>query len=344
MSENICYLCQEPKSVVGHNTQTCPSVKCKKCGQKGHIIRNCPYLKSNLNPKPDDACPKETKSENSVFLKYDTKIIDFIYQDIGCCDEIKPQLEINREKLQTQNSGKDQRSDKVDSIIYSNKESMDSIHNIKISNDIKPKLEIEKEPINCRGIECTVNLVEQAVNKNLKGDIRLTFFTSSLPKITWAMHPLQHDLVLKESKSMKDFKDKEEGMIDDPEERDEKSTIQEPLNVPMELDNNDQGEKNYLDIEGSSLLNENELKKKFKLSQFDCVLCYVKCSSQLSLNIHINGLKHKRKLKMSQKLSQFYCKICDAFYVGQTGLEMHLAGKWHSKNKLKVVNSSTNDV
>ena len=112
----------------------------------------------------------------------------------------------------------------------------------------------------------------------------------------------------------------------------------------MEQNVSDQGKKDYLGIKGSSLLNENELKKKFKLSQFDCVLCYVKCSSQLSLNIHINGLKHKRKLKMSQKLSQFYCKICDVFYVGQTGLEMHLAGKCHSKNKLKVVNSSNNDV
>ena len=53
MSENNCYLCQEPKSVVGHNTQSCPNVKCKKCGQKGHINRNCPNLNSNVSQEKD---------------------------------------------------------------------------------------------------------------------------------------------------------------------------------------------------------------------------------------------------------------------------------------------------
>ena len=51
MAENNCYLCQEPKSVVGHNTQSCPSVKCKKCGQNGHIIRNCPNFNTNMDQK-----------------------------------------------------------------------------------------------------------------------------------------------------------------------------------------------------------------------------------------------------------------------------------------------------
>jgi hypothetical protein len=51
MAENNCYLCQEPRSVVGHNTQSCPNVKCKKCGQNGHILRNCPNLNSNMDQK-----------------------------------------------------------------------------------------------------------------------------------------------------------------------------------------------------------------------------------------------------------------------------------------------------
>ena len=51
MAENNCYLCQEPRSVVGHNTQSCPSVKCKKCGQNGHILRNCPNFNSNTDQK-----------------------------------------------------------------------------------------------------------------------------------------------------------------------------------------------------------------------------------------------------------------------------------------------------
>ena len=68
MSENNCYLCQEPKSVVGHNTQSCPSVKCKKCGQKGHIHSNCPNSKSNVNEKPGNLSSKEIKSQKSVVL------------------------------------------------------------------------------------------------------------------------------------------------------------------------------------------------------------------------------------------------------------------------------------
>ena len=51
MAENNCYLCQEPRSVVGHDTQSCPSVKCKKCGQNGHILRNCPNFNSNTDQK-----------------------------------------------------------------------------------------------------------------------------------------------------------------------------------------------------------------------------------------------------------------------------------------------------
>jgi len=45
MEENYCFLCQEPKSVVGHATELCPDVKCRNCGQTGHILSNC----SNLN-------------------------------------------------------------------------------------------------------------------------------------------------------------------------------------------------------------------------------------------------------------------------------------------------------
>ena len=48
----------------------------------------------------------------------------------------------------------------------------------------------------------------------------------------------------------------EEDIIDDPEERDEKSTVQEPLNVPMDV--NDQGEENDLNIQGEKkIYNQN---------------------------------------------------------------------------------------
>ena len=73
MSENICYLCQEPKSVVGHNTQTCPSVKCKKCGQKGHIIRNCSNFNSNMDQKSKSSDTVEPKMSNE---NDETKTLD----------------------------------------------------------------------------------------------------------------------------------------------------------------------------------------------------------------------------------------------------------------------------
>ena len=139
MAENNCYLCQEPKSVVGHNTQSCPSVKCKKCGQNGHILRNCPNFNSNMDQKSDDGCSKEIKSEKSV---------DWILVKIlGCPIISKPKLDV-KEILKNKMYGIDQRHDIVDPRISRNKENMDSIHNIEISNDIKSKLEVEQEPMN----------------------------------------------------------------------------------------------------------------------------------------------------------------------------------------------------
>jgi hypothetical protein len=132
MSENNCYLCQEPKSVVGHNTQSCPSVKCKKCGQKGHILRNCPNFNSNIDQKSDDGCSKEIKSG---------KPVDWILVKIlGCPIIFKRKIEV-KEILKNKSYGIDQRPDLVDPRISRNKENMDSIHNIEISNDIKSKLE-----------------------------------------------------------------------------------------------------------------------------------------------------------------------------------------------------------
>ena len=80
MSEFNCYLCQEPKSVVGHNNQSCPNVKCKKCGQKGHIFKNCPNLNLNIEQKPDHPRLRE--------IYNDTKILNLV-EDIGLSDSIK---------------------------------------------------------------------------------------------------------------------------------------------------------------------------------------------------------------------------------------------------------------
>ena len=69
-----------------------------------------------------------------------------------------------------------------------------------LANSDRPKLNIRQEGD-------TVNLVGQAVNKTLKIDAHLTFSTSSLPKIRWAMADESDD---KKFKTEENFKDEEE--------------------------------------------------------------------------------------------------------------------------------------
>ena len=96
MSEFNCYLCQEPKSVVGHNTQSCPNVKCKKCGQKGHIFKNCPNLILDIEQKLDHPRLKEIHNEKSLVLHNDTKILNSV-ENIDLSNDIKANFEVNEE-------------------------------------------------------------------------------------------------------------------------------------------------------------------------------------------------------------------------------------------------------
>ena len=158
MSENNCYLCQEPKSVVGHNTQSCPNVKCKKCGQKGHIQRNCPNLNSDIDQKLINICPKEIRSEQSIVLHDDTKTLDYVH-GFEFSDDSKPKLKIKidlkrgfdllkrkskfkEETLTVKSSKIDQKPGQVDPIM--SKEMLDFTHDIELSGDVKPKLEIKE--------------------------------------------------------------------------------------------------------------------------------------------------------------------------------------------------------
>ena len=88
MSEN-CYLCQEPKSVVGHDTQTCPNVLCKKCGQKGHVLRNCQV--SGEKPKPKDPEPTTTKQKDVNDNNVEQENEDLVFQALTALPEtLKP--------------------------------------------------------------------------------------------------------------------------------------------------------------------------------------------------------------------------------------------------------------
>ena len=174
--------------------------------------------------------------------------------------------------------------------------------------------------------------VGQAMNRNLKNDSSLTFFTSSLPTIRWAMHPLQQvPLNLISQWSL------------DVNEREKKYPM-----MPKES-NFEMSER--ID----SLLKEYKGRKKIeisqKFSQFDCDLCNVKSTSQVDLDIHRAGKKHKKKLEMSQdfdslskedKLNEkfgmpekkfpFGCELCNVKSTCQMSLDIHRAGKTHLRN------------
>ena len=126
MSENNCYLCQEPKSVIGHNTQSCPNVKCKNCGHKGHILRNCPNLNLNMDQKPDgNIFLRAIEMKKSVLLHNDqNKTLD---KDIEFSDDVK--YEVNEETLKIKRSGIE-KPNTIDPIMPNGKEIFDFVHDI----------------------------------------------------------------------------------------------------------------------------------------------------------------------------------------------------------------------
>ena len=190
MSENnYCYLCQEPKSVVGHETQSCPNVKCKKCGIKGHVLRNCPNLNLNMNQKLQANIPalmdadvpdsKRVKTEENSEEKEDfssLETMDFIRaiefsDDIkrkkeiqeelidvkSRFEQIKPKLEVNDNMLKARSSKMDQIHDLVDPMASKDMEIVNFVHDIQFSEDIKPKFEIKEESIDTKSSLDSIN-------------------------------------------------------------------------------------------------------------------------------------------------------------------------------------------
>ena len=208
------------------------------------------------------------------------------------------------------------------------------------------KFEINEEKLNIRDVEGKVG---QAVNRNLKNDSSLIFFTSSLPTIRWAMHPLQQVPLNLISKWCYDVDEREKKYPMMPKESkfemsekkfqfdcdlcNVKSTSQ------VDLDIHRAGEKHKRKLQMSqdfdSLLKEDKLNEKFEMSEkkfpFGCELCNVKSTCQMSLDIHRAGRKHKRKLEMSQKLSPFGYDLCNVKSTCQMSLNIHKAGKTHQK-------------
>ena len=66
--EPVCFLCQEYKANISHETSTCPYLECKKCGQKGHFRWDClvNIAKDGVLTQPEICSIKEIKSENCI--------------------------------------------------------------------------------------------------------------------------------------------------------------------------------------------------------------------------------------------------------------------------------------
>ena len=165
MSENNCYLCQEPKSVVGHNTQSCPKVKCKKCGQKGHILRNCSNLNLNMDQKSDgNICLRAFETKKSALLHNgQNKTLD---KDIEFSDDVK--FEVN-ETLKIKRSGIDQKPNLIDPIMPNGKEIIDFLHDIEFLDDIKPKLEIKEEQIDMKSSSVGIKRKSELMQEEILG-------------------------------------------------------------------------------------------------------------------------------------------------------------------------------
>jgi hypothetical protein len=153
MCENYCFLCQEPKIVVGHVTQFCPNVECKKCGLKGHVRENCPSLNFIMDQKPD--C-------NVIVLNNDAKILDFV-KNIEFSNDIKPKFEVQEENLKINIESSDDKKTKLEikeesldinievsensSVMHNDIKILDFVKDIEFSNDIKPKFEVKEEKL-----------------------------------------------------------------------------------------------------------------------------------------------------------------------------------------------------
>ena len=63
-----CYICQDFKWSVGHETKWCPKNRCKRCGRKGHSQVRCMTGRENL-PLPDEIILR-------IFAHLDLKDLD----------------------------------------------------------------------------------------------------------------------------------------------------------------------------------------------------------------------------------------------------------------------------
>ena len=328
MSENNCYLCQEPKSVVGHNTQSCPNVKCKKCGQKGHIYRNCPSLSFNIDRKADDVYSKEMRNDIAVILHNNSKTLKFAKAGIKRkCDLI------DEETLKAKSS----KIDQINPVMPNDKEMLDFAFAIEFSDDVKPKLEIMEEPLKLKSeilekpkisqFICDVCNFE-APDQNLL-ELHFTKKHGQQDGQSVRAPDLSNNKLMRNIKMLQEtLKVKNSGIYQKPNRID-------PTQCP----------KAYLNEHMKNQISE----KPKKLSRFNCDVCNFEAPDQDFLDLHIDN-KHRqqdvpdqsnkpiRRFEMSQESSNYYCDICHVKGY-RLSLSEHLAGKKHLENEILEMKS-----
>ena len=95
MEDEYCFLCQKPKSIINHITESCPNVKCRACGQKGHTIRTCPELDSKAFEKSIIPDLNETKKISEPPKKFRKTISEDDLKDFRTFSKLRRKTDIN---------------------------------------------------------------------------------------------------------------------------------------------------------------------------------------------------------------------------------------------------------
>ena len=78
----FCWNCQEKSENVGHVTNQCPKIQCKKCSEFGHAISKCKINEIETEEKETFKASKNENIESKIILKESTEMPQASAQDL----------------------------------------------------------------------------------------------------------------------------------------------------------------------------------------------------------------------------------------------------------------------
>ena len=321
-SNTYCYLCQDPESAVVHDNQSCPNVKYKICGKKGHVVRNCPNLNLDINQKLQTNTPRIMDADvpNSNYRELSIDTIDFLESIEFPCDfklktEIKQEGECCIDNI------------KSESIIRPRFEPSESLNSGQSEIKVKPKVEVKDELIEPKketddefqnGISVLGKMDDSAYNGE-------TFTNDSLPQ-----QYLTSPSSFENSQFSDDVKPKVE--VKDELIEPKKETDDEFQNGISELEKMDDS-----DFIGETFTNDSLPQQNLtstsgsKCSQFDvdpkkpfqCLICPTKFVQKGALNRHI--------LTVHEGIKPHNCPICESSFSQKFDLRGHITSVHEGK-------------